>query len=252
MCKNINKGFVQLSVLLSIIFGAIALCSLSYIVIQKYNDDRFNDVSKQTSKDSDLEKLKEEVELLKKEKIDSSSKQSIVQTTLAKSTESKSNDSVKPSSKTDAAIMPVKETDNSTTNSEFSVPRVTQTIFKKPGYYSYGGYEITLVVNAVNEDIYIPKTTSDSTSGVTGFIYSIGGDSFRGKQTSKVDCSIYEANYCWIQKGKTSEVTATIWLTPDVSGNYSVKFDVMNFKRGGVSGKIESFNIDKETQKIYI
>lgn len=251
MCKNINKGFVQISVLLSIIFGVIALCSVTYIAVQKYTESN-NDTQKNdsVSQKVELDELRKEMEIIKSGMVKPVAKQVVVSNAPVKTSQTVPPSNVSSNNVPKEEL--VKVVDKATNNNpEFSVSRVVQAIFRKPGYLTYGGYEITVVVSAINEDIYIPKTTSDSTSGVTGFEYIIGGDDFRGMQTSKVDCSIYEANYCWIQKGKTREVTATVWLTPNESGNYSIKFDSMNFKKGE-NGKLESFSINKETQRIYL
>jgi hypothetical protein len=248
---SINKKIVQMPVLLAIIFGAISLCSLSYIAIQKYNIVRSDNGLSHETQSSDLDKLREEIELLKMSKDNPSLKQKDIQPQSSKIAKTSSGETAGQSNKNNLQVISDTDANKLITNTEFSISRLTQTIFKKLGYYSYGGYEVVMVVSALNEDIYIPKTTTDSTSGITGFVYSIGGDSFRGKQKSQVECSIYESNYCWIKKGKTSEVSVTVWLTLEESGNYSVKFNEMNFRRGA-NGQIETFSINKETQKIYI
>ncbi len=248
---NTKNGFIQIPILLSIIFGVIALGSTSYIVVQKYQSGGDEKLTEPKTKDDELSKLKEEIELLKTNQSLTDQKQ----VSITKPVEVKKA-VITPivTAKEEVIVEPVKVVEPivvGVPNSEFTIERVTQSIFKKTGYYSYGGYEVSLVIVANDSDIYIPKTTSDSTSGVTGFIYSILGDDFRGRQSSQVECANYEANYCWIKKGKTMTITTTVWLTPNESGNYSVKFDTMNFRRGA-NGKLESFNIDKETQKIYI
>ncbi len=90
---------------------------------------------------------------------------------------------------------------------------------------------------------------------LAGFSYSIIGDSFRGNQNSQVDCStsttINKVEYCSIGVGKSSDITATVWLTPNESGTYGLLFENINYLRGDNYIK-EVFNINKETQKIYV
>jgi len=135
----------------------------------------------------------------------------------------------------------------------FNIIHVGQTIYKKP--YVYGAYGITVEVTAGKEDIYIPKSTTDSTRILTGFVYSLIGDSFRGNQSSEVGCwtttTINREEYCKIKSGKSTTITTTIWLTPEQSGNYGVMFNNINYLKG-TNHEEGSFEINKGTQKIYL
>lgn len=136
---------------------------------------------------------------------------------------------------------------------KFEVFGPRQIVFENP---SHGGFDILVRVTADTEKIYIPKTTTDSTkSMLAGFSYSIKGDSFRGIQNSEVDCStsrtINKIEYCSIGIGKSSDVTATVWLTPNESGTYGLLFENINYLRGDNYFK-GVFDINRETQKIYV
>lgn len=135
----------------------------------------------------------------------------------------------------------------------FDVTRLTQTIFEEtPSSWAYGGFEITLNITANIDDVFVPMTTSDSTKGVTGFIYSIQGDSFQGQQDSRVSCSRKTSdNYCRIAKGDSINITTTVWLTPSQSGNYGILFDKFKAKIG-LNGVLKTYNLSQETEHIYV
>lgn len=135
---------------------------------------------------------------------------------------------------------------------EFEVTRVTQSIFEETSTtYAYSGYEITVKLTANKDDIYIPMTTTDSTNGLTGFIYSVVGDHFRGDQESKVSCSKRNDNLCKIAKGESNEITTTVWLFPELSGTYGVMFDKMKVGVGS-GGEFKTYNIGETTESIHI
>ncbi len=150
------------------------------------------------------------------------------------------------------ALVVVDQEEENVDGPDFEVIAVRQTIFENP---SYGGFEIEIMVTANEEKIYIPKTTTDSTKAITGFTYSIKGDAFRGNQNSEVNCStsttIKSIEYCSIGIGKSSDITTTVWLTPNESGNYGLLFEDINYLYGEnhLSG---AFNINEVTQKIYV
>ncbi len=135
----------------------------------------------------------------------------------------------------------------------FNIIHVGQTIYKEP--YVYGSYGITIEVEAGKEDIFIPKSTTDSTIIYTGFGYSLIGDSFRGDQSSEIGCgtttTINDEEYCKINRGKSSTITTTVWLTPEQSGNYGIMFENINYLRG-INHEEGSFDVNKGTQKIYL
>ncbi len=134
----------------------------------------------------------------------------------------------------------------------FNVTRITQTIFEEtPTEYGYGGFEISVEVFANGGDVFIPMTTNDSTNGITGFVYSIKGDEFRGEQDSEISCGRRIDGYCKINDGSSSIITTTVWLTPNQSGNYGVRFDKVRAKIG-TNGTLQSYELGKETEHIYI
>lgn len=136
-------------------------------------------------------------------------------------------------------------------------PYITQTIFN-----GYGGYEIRLRVVAEGDDFYIPMTTTDSTRGMTGFSYSIKGGEFKGGQTSKVLCTSYKDNLlfsggvnmgsqCFIPRGTSLDITATVWLVNKDPGNYSVLFNKLGYFREG-DRKMLYHSLNIETEYLYL
>lgn len=134
----------------------------------------------------------------------------------------------------------------------FKVTRLTQKIFEETlTTWAYGGFEISVEIFANGGDIFIPMTTNDSTTGITGFTYSIKGDPFRGKQNSQVSCILKTDTYCKIKDGNSGVITTTVWLTPNQSGNYGIGFDKIRAKIG-MNGTLQTYDIGKETEHIYI
>lgn len=131
-----------------------------------------------------------------------------------------------------------------------SFPIVDVTIFED----GYGGYRLRTMISAGNKDIYIPKTTSDSTRGYTGFSYSIIGSDFNGYQRSEVSCSIINNNNCKIKAGDTSEISVQIWLVPKFheSGNYAVRFNNIGYRYEPNGQAMYTLALDRESDKIYI
>lgn len=147
-------------------------------------------------------------------------------------------------------------TEENNSDAIFKVVSVGQTIYQKP--YVYGSYGITIGITTGKDDIYIPKSTSDSTRIYTGFIYSLIGDSFRGNQSSEVGgdgCgttkTINKEEYCKIKSGESTTIKTTVWLTPEQSGNYGVMFDTITYLKGA-NYEQGSFDVNKGTQKIYL
>jgi hypothetical protein len=114
-----------------------------------------------------------------------------------------------------------------------------------------GSYELTLEVTAGDEAVSIPKTTTDSVGGATGFSYSLVGQEFKGSQTSSIICSNYGGNKCLIPSGKTKSVRVTVLLNPSESGNYGVSFDKVNYWLGQ-NTDLQSWKIGKETNAVYV
>jgi hypothetical protein len=142
--------------------------------------------------------------------------------------------------------------ESSSSDVTFKVAAIRQTIFENP---NYGGFEISVDVTAGSDDVFVPKTTSDSTKSITGFSYSLFGDSFRGSQNSEVSCGtstdINKVEYCKIKSGQTTTITTTVWLSAEQAGNYGVMFESINYLKG-VNHESGSFDVNKGTQKIYI
>ncbi|HEY0010523.1 MAG TPA: hypothetical protein VGB97_01250 [Candidatus Paceibacterota bacterium] len=126
---------------------------------------------------------------------------------------------------------------------------VRNTIFKAEGY---GGFEIEFIATASGADIYIPMTTTDSTRGETGVSYTLKGDDFSGLQLSKVSCSTKAKGYCKIKNGKSSPITATVWLTPKESGNYAVQFTTLGYKVGNTKEDLTTLKLNKKTETLYL
>lgn len=134
--------------------------------------------------------------------------------------------------------------------STFSVSYKTQTLFPETvESYAYGGFEIGLAITANDGDILIPKSTTDSASGKIGFSYSVHGSEYSGSQDSKISCSVMQDGYCKIKDGRTSTVEVTVWLTPDKSGNYAVRFDDITYFEGG---EWKTYSLGEKTATIYI
>jgi len=119
--------------------------------------------------------------------------------------------------------------------------------------YGYGSFQLKIKVTANGSDAYIPISTSDSTvgTGITGFSYSPTGDSFRGAQDSKISCSVRYKNYCKIKSGESETITTTVWLTPELAGNYGIRFSNVKIMSGEGSTFV-SYPINQETDSIYI
>ncbi len=151
---------------------------------------------------------------------------------------------------TDPAIGAVKVITPDITINE---PFLTQSKFS-----GYGAYEIRLKIKANNDDIYIPLTSTDSTKGRTGFSYYIKGGEFKGLQKSKVSCSQIKENKpidgstsCFISKGQTLEVIATVWLTNLQFGNYSLVFNKLGYFTES-DYAMKTYLLDKETEILYL
>lgn len=152
---------------------------------------------------------------------------------------------------------PVLNTTEKPVDPKFEVLAVRQTIFKDKDYgYSYGGYEITIKVTAGRDNVYVPKSTTDSTNNetkyLTGFAYTIQGDEFQGLQDSKVLCGLATKNFCKTEAGQSREIVTTVWLIPDETGNYGIKFDNLTFVRGSIDGTPETHELNKIAQKLYL
>ncbi len=118
-------------------------------------------------------------------------------------------------------------------------------------YEGYGSYGFDLVVTAGDSDVFIPRTTSDSTSGFTGFVYTIQGQEFRGSQSSDVSCSIKYEGFCKVRANTTSLIEVTVWLTPAIAGNYGISFNRVNYLVEGDTER-RAIDIDKGTELLYI
>lgn len=112
-----------------------------------------------------------------------------------------------------------------------------------------GEYTLTLEVTAGSKSISIPLSTTDSTQGQTGFVYSLGGQEFRGLQTSTVKCGSSLTKSCKIGIGQTKMIKVTVRLNPTESGNYGISFEKLNYI---LSGETQTYRINKETEVIYI
>ena len=114
-----------------------------------------------------------------------------------------------------------------------------------------GSYELALEVTAGDEAVSIPKTTTDSVGGTTGFSYSLVGQEFKGSQTSSIICSNYGGNKCQIPSGKTKTIRVTVLLNPNESGNYGVSFDRINYWLGRDT-ELQSRKIGKEANAVFV
>lgn len=170
------------------------------------------------------------------------------------------NDKILICEKSPTKNSPIKETETVSvdTNSERAV--VTQQFIPSKDGKGYGFYKTRLKITAGNQDLYIPKTTTDSAiNDIIGISYStIGGDSvdFKGIRLSTVACSttkdIPAGNVCYVRAGTSLDIDVNIYLRPDESGTYSIKLENIRYhfekstnKYGVSSNKIE---IDGDTQ----
>jgi hypothetical protein len=114
-----------------------------------------------------------------------------------------------------------------------------------------GEYTLTLEVTAGKKVVSIPKTTTDSTKGVTGIMYSPEGQDFRGIQRSIFDCKSSQG-HCKIEPGKKSTIKVTVLLGPKESGNYGVSFGTLHYRLGGIAGPLLKWKINTESEVIYV
>lgn len=134
----------------------------------------------------------------------------------------------------------------------FVARKIGATIYKGSGIYSgYGSYGFELVVTAGDKDVYIPRSTSDSTSGLTGLSYSATGQEFRGTRNSEVSCSPVSNGYCHVKAGSTSTLKFTVWLMPDLAGGYGVSFSQLSYLLAGETDP-RTFKIGQKTEAIYV
>jgi hypothetical protein len=114
-----------------------------------------------------------------------------------------------------------------------------------------GVFILGLLVSSPEKDIYIPQTTTDSTNGYTAFSYTVEGDDFRGIKNSKIDCTLRHAGQCKIKAGQTKQIFVTVWLYPDLPGDYAVRFKDFGY-RYGLEGSLIQLPINKSTETVYL
>lgn len=115
---------------------------------------------------------------------------------------------------------------------------------------TYGSYTLALEVTAGDKTVLIPMTTTDSTQGLTGVVYSLEGQEFRGSQSSSWACPTSGKN-CKISAGQTRLVKVTVQLNPNEVGNYGVSFDKLNYLLGKHT-ETKSWRINGDSEVIYI
>ena len=87
-------------------------------------------------------------------------------------------------------------------------------------------------------DVYIPYTTTDSSgsSGKVGINYKVEGNNFSGYQSSKIICYAMKVigsnKYCVVGSGQKTDIEVSVYINPDVAGNYSVTFEKINYWSG--------------------
>ena len=258
--KNLKKGFIQTPVLIGVIFASLIIVGAGYLSYKSFHSSKTDQINNE-SKDDEINKLRNDLEAIKAQQLSQSSKQPAEGSTQQskKITPPKVSNEIQtsPSPEIQSSVQvtePVKtemKEEEKVSGPKFEITQVTQTIFKGRDFYTYGGYQVNIKVSAGSNEIYIPMTTTDSTQGLTGFIYSIKGDDFSGEQKSQVSCNLMHGKYCKIAANSSQDISVVIWLTPNSSGNYSVRFDSMSFLEG-TSEDVKSFSIERETQKIYL
>ncbi len=140
-------------------------------------------------------------------------------------------------------------------NPKIEIIKLGQIVYDKP--YYYGSFYLDIRVTAGEEDIFIPLTTSDSVmANHIGFPYEVIGDYFSGDQKSGIkNCGIQKTitrkEYCFVQSNKSIDLFVVVWLTPNLSGNYAVRFNDITYLQGD-NHKEKLFNLSKETKKVYI
>lgn len=125
----------------------------------------------------------------------------------------------------------------------------TQISITRTDTTTLGVYTLTLEVKAGDNDVSIPKTTTDSTQGFTGVVYSLAGQDFRGSQSSTFACPTSGNNNCRIPAGQTKLVKVTVKLDPAESGNYGVSFDKLNY---GKESNAQSWRINSKSEIVYV
>lgn len=140
-----------------------------------------------------------------------------------------------------------------TQSETIEIIHVGQTAFEDDYGGVYGAYGLDIKITAVDQEIMIPMTTTDSIgSGVIGLSYNTEGNpAFKGRQESKLKCAIMTNGFCKVKPGDDLTVELTVWLMPDseTSGNYALNFDEMKYF---IDGEEKTFSIDRSTSKINI
>jgi hypothetical protein len=130
---------------------------------------------------------------------------------------------------------------------EINYSQVDETIFSK----GYGGYRLIVSITSKSKDIYIPKTTTDSTEGYTGFSYAVEGSVFKGVRDSRVDCTITSKGQCKVEAGTTEKIEVMVWLLPEEEGDFAVRFKELGY-RYGEKESLNKLSVNKVSETIYL
>lgn len=155
--------------------------------------------------------------------------------------------------KKEEVIIPIPETVTNDKYKDFNIvySYISQGTFSDEYIGEYGSILLGVRITT-NKDIYIPKTTTDSSGTNKGFAYSVGGSEFVGRRSSEVKCGITTDGYCKIKAGSVEkELTVNVWIYPEKPGEYVLNFTKLGYKLYP-DGIMKYADINKTGEPLYI
>lgn len=115
---------------------------------------------------------------------------------------------------------------------------------------SYATYTIRFEVAALEDDIYVPNTTS-TTSASAGVLYSTdGANTFSGTASAVLSSNASSgAGYYRVSEGTTRDFTLTVTLNPDAAGSYQVALEALRFSTTSALTNLTTFTVDDDERE---